>query len=273
MIGGWWARLRRASEARALARRAIPDALWQLTLARLPFLGLRPAEDLAELRRLTSLFLDRKEFSGAGGLVLRDDMAVAIAAQACLPVLRLPGGLAGYDGFVGIVVHPGQVVARRELTDDDGVVHAWDDVLAGEAVPGGPVMLSWEDAVSPAGAEHPDPGQDVADGWAYNVVVHEFAHVLDMADGLADGMPPLPDAAARQAWASVLEPAYQAFCDEVDQGLGSVLDPYGAESIDEFFAVATEAFFVSPQALRDDHPALYRLLAGYYRQDPAAHPG
>ncbi len=109
-------------ESRVLARRAIPEPLWQLTLARLPFLAARSAADLAELRRLASLFLDQKEFSGAGGLVVDDAMALCIAAQAVLPVLRF--GLEPYGGFVGIVVHPDEVVARREITDEDGIVHA-----------------------------------------------------------------------------------------------------------------------------------------------------
>jgi Mlc titration factor MtfA (ptsG expression regulator) len=158
-------------EAKVLARRAIPDPLWQLTLARLPFLAQRSDADLAELRRLASLFLDQKEFTGADGLVVDDAMAVCIAAQAVLPVLQL--GLAPYDGFVGIVVHPDEVVARREVMDDDGVVHAYDEVLAGEAMEGGPVMLSWRDVA--------DAGETAHQG--YNVVIHEFAHVLDMADG------------------------------------------------------------------------------------------
>ena len=255
---GWWQRLRQRSEERALERRAIPDDLWQLTLARYPFLARRAAADLAELRRLCSLFLDSKEFSGAHRLQVSDDMAVAIAAQACLPVLRL--GLRPYDGFVGIVVHPDEVQVRREFVDDDGVVHEYDDVLAGEAMEGGPVMLSWSD-VSAAG--------ESAD-WGYNVVVHEFAHVLDMGDGLADGIPPLAGDAERRRWEAVLMADYDSFCRRVDAGEDTVLDPYGAESPEEFFAVASEAFFVAPMDMRDQHPALYALLAGYYQQDPAA---
>jgi Mlc titration factor MtfA (ptsG expression regulator) len=251
-------RLRRRSEQRALSRRAIPDALWQLTLARYPFLSRRDAADVAELRRLSSLFLDRKEFSGAHGLQVSDDMAVAIAAQACLPVLRL--GLQPYDGFVGIVVHPDEVQVRREFVDDDGVVHEYDDVLAGEAMEGGPVMLSWRD-VSEAGESAE---------WGYNVVVHEFAHVLDMGDGLADGIPPLPSPTERSRWQQVLMREYEAFCTRVDAEEDTTLDPYGAESPEEFFAVASEAFFVAPHDMRAEHPALYTLLAGYYRQDPAA---
>ncbi len=245
-------------ERRALARRAIPDTLWQRTLARFAFLAWRGDADVVELRRLASLFLDTKEFSGAGGLVVTDAMAVAIAAQACLPVLRL--GLAPYRGFIGIVVQPDEVVARRESTDDDGVVHTWDEVLAGEAMEGGPVMLSWRD-VSAAGESAE---------WGYNVVIHEFAHVLDMGDGVADGVPPLASAAERDAWIRVLDDEYAHFCTAVERGRETVLDPYGATAPDEFFAVASEAFFVTPAEMQRAHPALYALFVGYYRQDPAA---
>ena len=245
-------------EAKVLARRAIPDPLWQLTLARLPFLAQRSDADLAELRRLASLFLDQKEFTGADGLVVDDAMAVCIAAQAVLPVLRV--GLAPYDGFVGIVVHPDEVVAQREVMDDDGVVHAYDEVLAGEAMEGGPVMLSWRDVA--------DAGETAASG--YNVVIHEFAHVLDMGDGAADGVPPLPSAQARRDWLAVLMPAYDRHGEQVVCGYDTLLDPYGAQGPEEFFAVASETFFVNPKELRAEHPDLYGLLARYFRQDPAA---
>ena len=248
-------------EARVLSRRAIPDALWRLTLARLPFLATRSADDLAELRRLASLFLDQKEFTGAGGLNIDDAMAVCIAAQAVLPVLQF--GLAPYSGFVGIVVHADEVVARRETTDDDGIVHAWDEVVAGEAMAGGPVMLSWRDVA--------ESGESA--DWGYNVVIHEFAHVLDMGDGEADGLPPLANAAEREAWAAVMDPAYERFCDQVEGGGETLLDPYGATSIAEFFAVASECFFVTPKEMRAEYPGLYGLLARYYRQDPATYTG
>lgn len=251
------ARLRARREARIVARRAISDALWAETLVSLPFLAQRSDGDLAELRRLSSLFLDEKEFAGAGGLEVTDAMAVRIAAQACLPVLRL--GLTPYRSFVGIVVHPDEVVAEREIVDDDGVVHRYDEVLAGEAMEGGPLMLSWSD-VHQAG--------ESAD-WAYNVVIHEFAHVIDMADGGADGVPPLPGLGERRRWEAVIDREYEAFCHRVDAGEDTVLDPYGAEGVDEFFAVAVEAFFVAAAAMRTEHPDLYDLFSGYFRQHPA----
>ena len=252
-----WQRWQAQRETRLLQTRAIPDALWNLTLARLPFLARRSDPDRAVLRRLATLFLTEKEWSGAGGLEVDDMMAVHIAAQAVLPVLRF--GLAPYAGFVGIVVHADEVTARREVIDEDGVVHAYDETLAGEAMAGGPVMLSWRD-VAHAG--------DSAE-WGYNVVVHEFAHVLDMADGQANGMPPMTEAALRDDWIALLPAAYEQLCVAVDAGQDTLLDPYGASDISEFFAVASECFFVMPNELRAEHPALYGLLARYFKQDPA----
>ena len=247
-------------EARAVRRHAIPEALWQLTLLRYPFLAQRSAEDLAELRRLASLFLSRKEFHGAGGFEVDDEVAVAVAAQACLPVLRL--GLRWYDGFVGIVMHEGEVVARREVMDEDGIVHEYDEELAGEAMEGGPLMLAWQ-----AVAASDDPALHGSDA-VYNVVIHEFAHVIDMRDGLADGVPPLDDG-QREHWISTIDSAWARFCERVDAGEDTLIDPYGAEAVEEFFAVAVEAFFVAPAAMRAEEPAMYALLAGFFKQDPA----
>jgi Mlc titration factor MtfA (ptsG expression regulator) len=252
-----WSAWASQREARAVARRPIPDDLWKRTLVRYPFLRRRDPGAAAELRRLASLFLDRKEFSPAGGLKLTNQIVVAIAAQACLPVLRL--GLGRYDGFVGVVVHPDQVLARREVADEAGVVHTYDEVLSGEALQGGPVMLSWRD-VRGAGSG------DIA----YNVVIHEFAHVLDMEDGVADGVPRLPRELGRDEWLSVLSGEYESFTRRVEAAEPTTLDAYGAQSIDEFFAVASEGFFVMPRRTRAEQPALYALLARFYRQDPAA---
>lgn len=238
---------------------AIEDEVWTLTLTHYPFLGERPAADVSRLRAMCSEFLARKEFYGAQGLVITDAMALAIAAQACLPILHFGTArhaLAWYDDFVGIVVHPDEVVAPRTYQDESGVVHQYDEVLAGEAMPDGPVMLSWRDVR----ATDADSG--------YSVVIHEFVHKLDMRDGLADGCPALPRP-ARQAWLATLEAAFEAHADQVSlaERFGAEppwLDPYGAESLSEFFAVASEAYFVNRSRFSQTHPALTRLFDGYY---------
>lgn len=244
-------------ESRVLRQRAIPEPLWQLTLARYPFLNLQDARDQQQLRRLSTLFLAEKEFHGTAGFEVSDEVAVAVAAQACLLILHL--GLEKYRGFIGIVMHADQVLARREVMDEDGLVHEYDELLSGEAMEGGPLMLSWADVM--------DAGADA--GTAYNVVMHEFAHVLDMADGLANGVPPQASSAQRAVWVETIEAEYEAFCSLLEQDRETAIDDYGAEGLEEFFAVAVEAFFVTPQPLRADHPGLYALLANYFGQDPA----
>ncbi len=258
---------------------SVPDALWQSTLTDYCFLAALQSDEQRRLHALSGEFLAEKEFHGAGGLEISDRMAVAIAAQACLPLLHLRTGpdgrvlgprspLAWYRDFVGIVVQPGEVVARREVMDEHGLVHAYDEVLAGEAMDQGPVMLSWQ-AVSESGAS-------AATG--YNVVVHEFAHKLDMADGLPDGCPPLPAdfmgaasaKAARRAWLAIWEDAYAQFCDKVVVaerfgGAQPWLDAYGSHSLEEFFAVACEAYFVNRERFGADFGNLLAPLDRFFR--------
>jgi Mlc titration factor MtfA (ptsG expression regulator) len=264
-----WAWLQRLCRPAGGPRSRIPDALWQQTIADFPFLLQYSSADLSRLCELASLFLEKKEFHGAQGLEITDAMALAIAAQACLPVLHMgPGAqpLAWYDDFVGIVVHPGEVVAQREEVDEDGVVHHYSEALVGEAMEAGPVMLSWQD-VTAASREH-----------GYNVVIHEFVHKLDLRDGLADGCPPLSAGfmgaanarQARQAWLSTLQTAYEGFREQVirSERFGAEppwLDPYGAESTDEFFAVASEAYFVNRDRFALDFTPLMPMFDAFYR--------
>ena len=203
------------------------------------------------------MFLAEKQLTPVRGLALSEDDRIEIALQACLPVLEL--GLDWYDGWVGIVVHPSDFTVQRAETGEDGVVHEWSDELAGESWPGGPVVLSWE-ALDDAGS--------VAEG-GVNIVIHEFAHKLDMMSGEADGVPPLPTREAREHWIAVFDAEFDRFCKSVDAGRETFLDPYAAEHEAEFFAVASEAFFESPNALRGDYPRLYELFTGFYKQDPA----
>lgn len=259
--------------------RTVPDALWRSTLSDYGFLAALSPTEQQRLHLLSGAFLAEKEFHGAGGLEVTDRMAVAIAAQACLPLLHLKAGpdgralgkgspLAWYRDFVGIVVHPGEVLARREVMDEHGVVHAYEEVLAGEAMEQGPVMLSWQ-AVAESGAS-----AEVG----YNVVVHEFAHKLDMADGLPDGCPTLPAgfmgaagaAQARRTWLATWEDAYAQFCDQVVvaerfNGPQPWLDTYGGRSLEEFFAVACEAYFVNRARFSTDFATLMPMLDAFFR--------
>ena len=251
----------------------IPDALWQATLAHYPFLARLSVPEQARLRRLATHFLAHKEFSGAHGLQVSDAMAVAVAAQACLPLLHLgpaatpEDALSWYDDFVGIVMHPADAVAARQVMDHAGVVHHYAEVLAGEAMQDGPVMLSWP-AVQGDGA-----------GTASSVVIHEFVHKMDMQAGGAHGAPPLPRGfmgarSAREAaaiWARTWAPAYQHFREQLIRAerFGEPrpwLDAYAASAPAEFFAVACEAHFVEPERFAQEFPALSLSLREFFKQ-------
>ena len=264
--------LRSLTGSRRARQTGIPSGLWEHTLAHYPFLQ---ASDTVALRTMARDFLDAKEFHGANGLHITDAMAIAIAAQACLPVLQVQTpwtGTAWYDDFVGIVVHPGSMRARRENVDEAGIVHQYAEVLSGEAMQDGPITLSWQDVAA--------SGATAAQG--YNVVIHEFVHKIDMRDGMPDGCPPLyagfmgADSAktARIAWRATLEQQYLAFCDRLSLaerfgGEPVWLDPYAATAQDEFFAVASEAYFVNRAQFASDFPGLLPMFDAFFNLQTA----
>lgn len=262
----------------------VPLGLWQHIMAKLPFLSALTSQEQHRLRLLSSHFLFEKEFLGAHGLRITDAMASIIAVQACLPLLhiRSPEGkplrapeeaLTWYDDFVGIVVQPGAAVANREVTDRQGVVHRYREVLAGEAMDRGPVMLSWHEVAQAA---------QVAEAGS-NVVIHEFAHKLDMR-GMSgqspDGAPPLfaglwgttSGAQARSHWQHTMSEAYAQFLEALSLserfgGETPWLNSYAATHPAEFFAVTCEAYFVNRERFAHEFPALVDLYNGFFYPD------
>ena len=263
---GW---LRRKPGESALA---VTPELWRQATA--PWLFMRGvgAADNERLRSLCEAFLAGKHFSGTHGLEITPLMKVHVAAQACVLVLEL--GIEWYEGWSEVIVYPSQFAPEREVTDDAGVVHLTNDPMAGEAWLGGPVVLSYEDVAM--------TGDEDARVAGYNVVIHEFAHKLDMRQGDANGFPPLHAGMSVAQWRRAFSGAYEDFCARVDaadhlaeQDDGEALDtlaidPYAAESPGEFFAVASEAFFETPELLAPEYPDVYAQLRLFYRQDPLA---
>ncbi|NWG30082.1 MAG: zinc-dependent peptidase [Rhodocyclaceae bacterium] len=248
MLSAW----RNWRRERAARRIEITEDQWREAEYALPFLDRLSGEQRQRLRELARAFIAEKQWSAAAGLTLTPAIQISIALQACLPILDL--GLDWYHGWVGIVVYPGDFVIPRQIVDEDGVVHEYDDAVLGEAWEGGPVLLSWFD--DPA-----EPG-DVS------IVIHEFAHKLDMTNGAVDGMPRLHAGMSAADWRAAFQPAYEDFCRRVDAGEETQIDPYAAEHPSEFFAVVSEVFFEAPELLMAQYPAVYAQLRLFYRQDP-----
>jgi len=251
---------------------AIPDGLWTAVWQRHPFLHGLTGTEARRLRGLAARFLRHKTFHGAQGLVVNDAMALDVAVQACLPLLHWgPDALDWYADFVGIVLHPDEVLARREEVDEAGVVHQVQQALAGEAMAGGPVMLAWSHVA--AAARQASLG--------HNLVIHEFAHKLDLRHkdlgSAADGCPRLPrgfmglaPAAAREHWRQTLQQAHHQHQQAVamSERFGAAppwLDAYAATSAAEFFAVACEAYFVNRERLGQEWPAVATLLQAFFQ--------
>ena len=213
-------------------------------------------DELTRLRYLAVSFLDEKAITGAAGQEIDDEIRFTIAAQACLPILNL--GIDYYNGWVEIIVYPDQFMPLREYVDDIGVVHQTRHPLAGESWQGGPLILSWADV------------NYIDDGAGVNVVIHEFAHKLDMLNGAPNGYPPLHKGMQREIWAKTFTEGYEDFCRRIDNDEDTIIDPYASESPAEFFAVLSELFFETPAALKMEYPSIYQQLGLFYRQDPLA---
>ena len=259
--------------ARALTSKkvALIDlSAWNHATADYQFVKRLTVEENRRLRLIASDFLARKTFVGAAGLEIDELIRIQIAAQACILILELDADF--YDGWREIIVYPGQFAKTHDVMDEFGVVHTTRDPLAGEAWLGGPVVLSHADVA------HTENAVDRGDG--YNVVIHEFAHKLDMLNGEANGYPPLHRGMSKETWKRTFLAAYLAFCKQVDEAealapkdggraLDAItIDPYAAQSPAEFFAVISEVFFEMPEAVHDAFPAVYQQLKAFYKQDP-----
>ena len=200
------------------------------------------------------VFVAEKEWDGCDGQEMTEEIKVTIAGQACLLLLGINHDY--YPTVQTVLVYRTTYTARWERPSwEDGVDEMQSLRRLGEAHYLGPVVLAWNAVIrGPAGA---------------NLVLHEFAHKLDMQDGWIDGTPQLASKDQYKRWSQVMGETYRELCDRVDRGKATLLDEYGATDEAEFFAVATECFFEKPVQLRRRHPELYEVLSGFYNQDPA----
>lgn len=247
----WFARFR---TYRILKKHALPDKLWHETTQQLPLLDWLTASQMARLRVLSTLFIHRKSFFGAQDMEITLEMKIIIAAQACLEILEL--GIDSFDGWVEIIIYPSAFRTEREVPDENGLMHVEKNVLSGEAWGQGPVILSWNDVEKDS--------YTLRQG--HHVVIHEFAHKLDMLNGRANGMPPLHPNMPIEAWTQALSDAYHHLIQRLKHHHHEI-NAYAATNPAEFFAVMSEYYFTDPQALLRYYPDVYQQLKAYYRLD------
>ncbi len=251
----WWRRLTRADVIAA----EFPEEFRAHVRRRVPCAALLDEAELAKLEALIRIFNAEKSFEGGGGLTVTEEMRIAVAARACLLVLQimeLDEPL--YPGLDSVIIYPSTYRARVKRQEGFVVVED-EQTRLGESWTHGVVVLAW-DAVL-AGAANLTDGRDV--------VLHEFAHQLDGADGEMDGTPELDDHEHYGAWSEVATPVYQELREAVEHHRKTAIDGYGATNPAEFFAVLVEQFFEQPLKLSQRYPDLYAELALFFKFDPA----
>lgn len=220
------------------------------------FATLDPVER-ARLLRDIRWFVAEKSIEVSIGLALTDEMRVTVAAHASL--LGLGFSEPPFDRLQSVILQPEVYVGTRVVRDKSGLELHSQDARIGETSRNGPVLLSWKDVVRQC--------RDSPDG--RNVILHEFAHLLDMVDGDVDGIPPMESEEEFRTWKDVTRNEYRRLVNQSQLGRRTLLDQYGATSEIEFFAVASETFFEQPFEMKVLHPRLYDVLKGFYKQDPA----
>lgn len=208
-----------------------------------------------KLQHLIKIFLYEKIFEGCAGLAMTDEIRVTIAAQASMLLLNREGGC--YPGIDSILVYPHAFIAAN-VRDERGYFSD-AEIHIGEAWRTGVIILAWDEVLH--GAVDPMDG--------HNVVLHEFAHALDQEDGISKNVPVAGKNSSYLSWARVFSAEFAALATEAAGGIDSVMDVYGATSMPEFFAVATEGFIEKPWQMKLKHGELYDLLREYYDIDPA----
>jgi MtfA peptidase len=248
---------RRRARRRALAlSHPFPPQWRSLLQEQLPLYRRMPADLRLRLEPLVRAFLADVEFVGCQGFEITDQIRLVIAIQACL--LIAGHGPGAYGSLRSVLVYPDEFVVDERDEDEAGVVTEGTRVLSGQTFETSRIILSWRDVLESGSAEE-----------VYNVVLHEFAHYLDHSVGGALTAQPSKERAS-ESWHRVFEREYEALCDAVDRGETTLIDPYGAEHLEEFFAVATETFFEAPREMRERHSHLYEELRGFYALDPAS---
>ncbi|MFO8045660.1 MAG: zinc-dependent peptidase [Halomonas sp.] len=255
--------LRRWRERQFTTRHPFPEEAWAEARTRLPLLAALPAGEAGRLGVRAWQFLHAKRLS------LHPDLAestsfdlpakLALAAQACLLTLGWSDEehLEAFANVHEVLTLPDAFRRQVEEMDEFGVMHEYQDERAGETSHQGPVVVAFPDLM------------ESGDFTGFNVLIHEFAHKLDLGNSLdVDGFPPLPREIDPREWHRVFMEVWEDLQAHLERGEETPIDDYAATHPGECFAVCCEAFFTAPDLLDAAYPALFQLLVRYFRQDP-----
>jgi MtfA peptidase len=218
------------------------DRVWQYQQLEL--------EQRDKLHNCVKVIVAEVDWQGLDGHIVNDAMKVTIAGHASLMLL----------GFVNDFMDEVRTiqVCRQEFDDN----REFDPIYAtetksGRARPDGTTVLSWHHVMN------------ARCGGERNLVIHEFAHHFDRRDGKMAGTLAFGNPFDQDRWDAVVAEEYADLCDAAATGRWTILRHYGANNRNEFFAVACETFFESPERLQCSHAELYNLLSRFFNLNTA----
>jgi Mlc titration factor MtfA (ptsG expression regulator) len=254
MLWSWW----RNRQRKKLLSTPFPPAWESLLSTHCRYFARLTNDERQRLRNDVRLLVVEKRWEGCNGLAITEEIQVTIAAHAALMGLGFPE--LPFDRLLSILVYPDTFVARRNTQMSGGGWLESNEPRLGEAWYQGPVILVWREIRE----------QCLDSPTGRNVIIHEFAHLLDMQDREVNGVPTLPDEQSYETWLEVTEKEFDRLQRQIRLGRRTLIDRYGATSRAEFFAVSSETFFEQPVRMQAELPRLYDVMKAYYGQDPAA---
>ncbi len=253
---GWGVhRFLRARQRRRAASTPLADAQRRILHDNIPLYRRLPDELKQRLERHIQVFLFDKRFHGLQGVQIDEEIRLTVAGTACM--LLLGRDDLAFAGFTTILIYPSTFFSEQRV-QEGRVERVGRPARLGESWKRGPLVLAWDSAHHGV--------RDLRDG--HNVILHEFAHKLDEADGAMDGAPMLEQRSQYVSWARAMQPAFDELQRNAARSVKTVMDHYGATNPAEFFAVLVETFFEKPRQLRKRHPELYREMQRCFGIDP-----
>ncbi len=249
-------RRERAKRRGKLMSREFPKEWQKHLLSNVSLFAQLPDDLKRQVEGHTQILLNEKVFEGYNGLNMTDEIRVTIAGQASFLLLNQKGFYP--ETLKSVIVYPSAYKTRTVKTGLGGLHTESEQSVLGQSWGSGTVVLAWDNTKQSAA--------NANDG--HNLVLHEFAHQLDQANGVADGTPFLRNRDRYYEWRQSMSHTYQDFLDDIEHGRKTVMDDYGSTNPAEFFSVATETFFEKPRQLQKRRPELYLELCKYYRTDP-----
>lgn len=192
-------------------------------------------------------FLTSTKIEGGVEVEVEDLDRLLVAASAVIPVWHFEGWY--YFNLQAVYLLPAAFNENFECKKPDSFCTGM--------VGGGP--MAGKMALSKPALHQ---GFDIAHD-KQNVGIHEFVHLIDMADGTCDGYPERLLAYQHSIpWFELVRKKM----DDIYAKKSNIRD-YGATNEAEFLAVSSEYFFERPEMLKRRHPKLYEALEAIYKMD------